>query len=62
MLYNILCVMQNDCNRHHRDKKYLIKYYIEKRLLESLSAYYSDIEKSVSYLENRKAENVVRKM
>ena len=46
----------------HRDKRTLMRFYVNKRLTESLNTYYEEMEASAEYLENRKAENVVRKM
>jgi hypothetical protein len=48
--------------KYHRNKEDLEKYYIYKRLNESLKSYYSDLEYSLKYLDNRQPENILRKM
>ena len=46
---------------YHRDRNDLLKSAINKRLNDSLDAYYRELEASAEYLSYRKAENVVKK-
>lgn len=48
--------------KYHRDRSKLDKYYIYKRLNESLESYYDDLEYSLKYLRNRQPENILKKM
>lgn len=57
-----LLYIKKELNQHHRDKKQLEKYYIQKRLNDTLNAYYYDLEYSIKYLSNRKSENVFKQM
>ena len=43
-------------------KKTLEKYYINTRLNKSLDSYYSDLKTSLSYLNNRKSENIIKNL
>lgn len=61
MLYN-LNIIKEDLKGHRRNKRDLEKYYINKRLNESLSSYSKQLEYSIAYLNNRKAENVIKEM
>lgn len=60
-MYNKIEQIKQELSKRHRDKKYLEKYYLEARLTKSLNSYYEDLERSIAYLENRQAENVMRK-
>lgn len=57
-----LIELKKELNKYHRDKSSLERYYIRKRLNESLTSYYKDLEYSVKYLENRKEENIFKKI
>lgn len=57
-----LLYIKKELNNHHRDKASLEKYYIQKRLNETLDTYYNDLEYSIKYLNNRKSENVFKQM
>lgn len=61
-MYNKLISLKKELENYHRDKSELEKYYINKRLNDSLSSYYKDLEYSMKYLENRKSENVFKKL
>ncbi len=61
-MYNKLMEIKDDLARHHRDKKYLEVYYLQSRLNATLSAYYKDLEYSINYLNNRKEENIFKKL
>ena len=54
--------LKNDMKKYHRDRGKLDKYYIYKRLNESLESYYDDLEYSLKYLRNRQPENILKKM
>lgn len=43
----------DDLSMYKRDKSILLKYYIEKRLQDSLRTYYKELNNSVNYLEAR---------
>ena len=62
MLYNNLIRIKKDLYEHKRDPKSLTYYYINKRLNASLSSYYKQLTTSVSYLDNRKPENVIKEL
>lgn len=62
MTSNTLIELKRELSKYHRDKRALEKYYIRKRLNESLTSYYKDLEYSMKYLENRKEENIFKKM
>lgn len=61
-MYNKLLSIKKDMSLHHRDKEYLERYYIDRRLKQSLNSYYKDLEDSLRYLYNRKPENVFKKL
>lgn len=61
-MYKELINLKREMSNYHRDKVKLDKYYIYKRLNESLDTYYNDLEYSLKYLNNRQPENVLRKM
>ena len=61
-MYRELLSLKNDMKKYHRDKNRLDRYYVHKRLRESLSSYYDDLEYSLKYLNNRQPENVLKKM
>ena len=48
--------------RKHRNTDKLVTYYVAQRLNKSLTTYISDLNDRINYLENRKPENVLRKM
>lgn len=54
--------IKNDLKNHHRDKKLLLEYYVQKRLTKSLQSYYSDLSSSTNYILNRNPINVLRKL
>ena len=61
-MYNKLLLIKKDMSSHHRSKEYLERYYINKRLKDSLNSYYKDLEDSIKYLHNRKPENILKKL
>ena len=61
-MYKELMTLKNDMKKYHRDRSKLDKYYIHKRLNESLESYYDDLEYSLKYLRNRQPENILKKM
>lgn len=61
-MYNKLLNLKKELSYYHRNKEDLEKYYISKRLNDSLVSYYKDLEYSMKYLENRKEENIFKKM
>ncbi len=61
-MYNKFMQLKEELKFYHRDRKFLEKYYINKRLNDSLESYYKDLKYSLKYLENRKAENIFKKM
>jgi hypothetical protein len=62
MLYNKLVQIKYELSKYHRDRQYLERYYVNKRLTESLNSYYKDLEDSLRYLDNRKEENVFKQL
>ena len=61
-MYSKLLNLKNDMKKYHRNKKELDIYYINKRLNESLNSYYSELECSLKYLNNRHPENIIKKL
>lgn len=61
-MYDKLIYLKEELKNYHRDRTELEKYYINKRLNDSLLAYYKDLEYSMKYLENRKEENIFKKL
>lgn len=59
---NNLLKLKKELSFYHRDKKTLEKYYINTRLNKSLDSYYSDLKTSLSYLNNRKSENIIKNL
>ena len=59
---NNLLKLRKELSFYYRDKKTLEKYYINTRLNKSLDSYYSDLKTSLSYLNNRKSENIIKKL
>ena len=59
---NNLLKLRKELSFDHRDKKTLEKYYINTRLNKSLDSYYSDLKTSLSYLNNRKSENIIKNL
>ena len=59
---NTLLKLRKELSFYHRDKKTLEKYYINTRLNKSLDSYYSDLKTSLSYLNNRKSENIIKNL
>ncbi len=59
---NNLLKLRKELSFYHRDKKTLEKYYINTRLNKSLDSYYSDLKTSLSYLNNRKSENIIKNL
>lgn len=62
MLYNNLIEIKKDLSYRHRDREKLNIYYVNERLNKSLITYYEDISRSVKYLNDRKPENVIKKL
>ena len=58
---NRLLEIKKELRKYHRDRQFLEKYYINKRLHDSLISYYSDLEDSIKYLNNRQSENIFKK-
>lgn len=61
-MYKELLKLKSEMKNYHRSKNDLTKYYIYKRLNESLESYYNDLEYSLKYLNNRQPENILKKM
>lgn len=61
-MQNNLLKLKKELSFYHRDKKILEKYYINNRLNQSLESYYSDLKTSISYLNNRKSENIIKNL
>lgn len=61
-MYDKLIHLREELKNYHRDRTELEKYYINKRLNDSLLAYYKDLEYSMKYLGNRKEENIFKKL
>ena len=59
---NNVLKLRKELSFYHRDKKTLEKYYINTRLNKSLDSYYSDLKTSLSYLNNRKSENIIKNL
>lgn len=60
-MIEILNEMLKDTAKYHRPKDHLMKIYIQDRLTASLMSYYTDLSKSLTYLQNRNTDNLVRK-
>ena len=61
-MYKELMYLKKEMKKYHRDRSELVKYYINKRLKDSLNSYYKDLEYSIKYLDNRQPENILKKM
>lgn len=61
-MYKELLKLKQEIKKYNRNKEDLEKYYIYKRLNESLKSYYDDLEYSIKYLDNRQPENILKKM
>ena len=57
-----LLTLKNDLKYHHRNKEYLIKFFIQKRLNASLSSYFKNLESSVYALTVANPEKVIKEM
>ncbi len=57
-----LLTIKSDLQYHHRNKTYLTKYYIQKRLNKSLSSYFKALESSVYALSVAKPEKVIKEI
>ncbi len=57
-----LLTIKNDLKYHKRDKDYLIKFFIQKRLNDSLSSYFKNLESSVYALVVANPEKVIKEM
>ena len=57
---NILINILNDLDNYKRDKKVLLKNYINERLNKSFQTYYSELTKSVNYLKTKNEIRVYR--
>lgn len=62
MFEDNLLIIKSRLNTKNRKRKKLSKFYIAKRLNKSLDSYMSDLEDRIKYLEQRKPENVLRKL
>lgn len=54
--------IKNSIKYHRRDKKQLMRSYIEKRLNESLNSYYKTLKSSVYALTVADPEKVLKEM
>lgn len=61
-LNNIIESMLHNISEHKRDKADLLKLYVQKRLEDSVQAYYSSILDSMNILKNFKEESVLKKL
>ena len=57
---NNLELILNDLKQHHRDRQALLYYYVNNRLTESLKAYYSELNDSITFLDNKDAVKVAK--
>lgn len=60
MIENILQEIHTELKKRQQQKS--IYKAVNERLNKSLSSYYSDIEHSVSYLQGRKTDSIVKKI
>lgn len=54
--------IKNDLKYHRRDRQYLIKYYITKRLNMSFTDYFKNLESSVYALAIADPSNVIKEI
>ena len=57
-----LLIIKNDLKYHRRDREYLMKYFIQKRLNTSLSSYFKQLESSVYAISVTNPEIVLKEM
>lgn len=62
MFIDVLNKMLLDLKSHNRDKNYLLEFYIQKRLSNSLSEYYKSIAYDEDYLSRLDSIKVMKKM
>ena len=43
----------NDLNTRHRDKNFLLEYYVQNRLTESVESYYKELRNNFESLTNK---------
>lgn len=60
MIENILEEIHTELKKRQQQRS--IYKAVSERLNKSFSSYYSDIEHSVSYLQRRKTDNIVKKI
>lgn len=58
---NLLSI-KNDLKLHKRDKNTLIRFYINKRLNDSLTSYYKTLESSAYALSVSNPEKVIKEI
>lgn len=54
--------IKNDLKLHKRDKDTLIRFFIDKRLNDSLNSYYKTLESSVYALSVSNPEKVIKEI
>ena len=54
--------IKNDLQLHKREKDYLIKFFVNKRLNESLYNYIKDLNRSVRVLSNCSPDAVLKEL
>lgn len=57
-----LLLIKNDLKLYKRDKNTLIKFYINKRLNDSLVSYYKTLESSVYALSVSNPEKIIKEI
>lgn len=62
MFENKLQNIKSHLVKQQIEKKTLSKLYVAQRLNKSLDSYMKDLEDRIKYLEQRKPENVLRKL
>ena len=62
MIKDIIDVMENDLKSHYRPKESLFKYYIQKRLEESVSSYYTEINKHLEEIKYKDSFQSIKKV
>lgn len=62
MILNQINDLLNELSNYHRSKGDVIYIAISKRLDKSLQSYNEELEDSFKYLQNRKPDNLMRKL
>lgn len=54
--------MLKELNNYHNDPAKLIEFYINKRLNDSLAAYYDTLDKSITYLSKKNELKILKQL